>query len=54
MPNETLIRQSIDTTDKYYPISYKLFENAQLKKLIEQSEKCNQNIKFECNRSPLR
>uniref|UniRef100_A0AC35GGL4 Uncharacterized protein n=1 Tax=Panagrolaimus sp. PS1159 TaxID=55785 RepID=A0AC35GGL4_9BILA len=53
MPNETLIRQSIDTTDKYYPISYKLFENAQLKKLIEQSEKCNQNIKFECNRSPL-
>lgn len=37
----------------FFPISYKLFSPAHLRALIERSECCRQQIRFDCEQSPL-
>ncbi|KAE9550130.1 hypothetical protein FO519_006667 [Halicephalobus sp. NKZ332] len=53
MPDSTVIRSSENFTDQYFPISYKLFPQMQLKTLIENSFNCQQNLKFDCRKTPL-
>uniref|UniRef100_A0A7E4WDY0 EGF-like domain-containing protein n=1 Tax=Panagrellus redivivus TaxID=6233 RepID=A0A7E4WDY0_PANRE len=53
MPDNTIIRKAGNTTDNYFPISYRLFQDAQVRELIRQSASCQQRVTVDCNHSPL-
>ncbi|KAH7722532.1 CRE-ITX-1 protein [Aphelenchoides avenae] len=53
VPPRAVIRSSEDTSSKFYPVTYKLFSEAQLRALMRRSERCEQSIRYECFGAPL-
>ncbi|KAI6231249.1 hypothetical protein M3Y95_00361300 [Aphelenchoides besseyi] len=53
VPNRTKIRDPNDESSKYFPLSYRLFSPLQIRGLKRRSSRCEQSVRYECERAAL-